>query len=63
MQIQSSTSGQTQAVPQMQQTQVRKMDGSGNGMGLRNGSNCTTPVASTQSSAPLPSNSTFATYA
>jgi hypothetical protein len=64
MQIQST--GQTQSLAQMQQiqtqTQVRKMDGSGNGQGLQNGSNATT-AAPTQSSQPLPDNSTFSTFA
>ncbi len=63
MQIQST--GQTQMSAQPQQTQLRKMDGSGNGQGSRNGSNCTT--ASTSGSAQqvsaLPLNSTFSTFA
>ena len=61
MQIQST--GQAQL--QQTQTQVRKMDGSGGGQGLQNGSNCTTTqtVAAPQSSAPLAANSTFSTFA
>lgn len=64
MQIQAT--GQTQSTAQMQQlqthTQIRKMDGSGNGQGLQNGSNATT-TASPQSSVPLADNSTFSTFA
>ena len=40
MQIQST--GQTQALAQSTPAQVRKMDGSGNGQGFRDSSNCTT---------------------
>ena len=54
MQIQSA--GQTQSLGQMQQTQTRKMDGSGGGQGNRNGSNCSTAV--TQPPA-VTANSTF----
>lgn len=64
MQIQSS--GQTQMLQVQQQTQIRKMDGSGNGQGLQNGSNCTTTqtmASSAQSNAPLSANSTFSTFA
>jgi hypothetical protein len=64
MQIQAT--GQAQPPAQMQQiqthNQIRKMDGSGNGQGLRNGSNATT-TASPLSSVPLPDNSTFSTFA
>lgn len=64
MQIQST--GQTQQAAQMQQTQIRKMDGSGGGQGLQNGANCTTiqPTASSPTStAPLTANSTFSIFA
>jgi len=64
MQVQST--GQTQQLSQMQQTQVRKMDGSGSGQGLQNGSNCTTSqatAASPQSTTALASNNSFSTYA
>ena len=68
MQIQST--GQAQSLAQMQQTQtqnqVRKMDGSGNGQGLQDGSNRTavqTASATLQTEAPLVDNSTFSTFA
>jgi hypothetical protein len=64
MQIQST--GQTIQPAQMQQTQLRKMDGSGNGQGSRDGSNCntaSTTLSSLQQSAALSASSTFSTYA
>jgi len=64
MQIQST--GQTQVPLQTQQTQLRKMDGSGNGQGSRDGSNCTTSAttgSSQQQLSGLTANSTFSIFA
>lgn len=64
MQVQPSN--QTQSLQVQQQNQVRKMDGSGNGQGLKNGSNCSatqTTGAAQQCSVPLAANSTFSTFA
>ena len=64
MQVQPT--GQSPQLAQMQQTQLRKMDGSGNGQGNRDGSNCSTASSSgslqAQSNA-LSATSTFSTYA
>lgn len=64
MQIQTATT-QTASLAQPQHTQIRKMDGSGNGQGLRDGSNATTATVAppANSVAPLPQNSTFSKYA
>ncbi len=58
MQIQPA--GQDQSAGQMQQTQKRKMDGSGNGQGIHHGSNST--AAATQPTM-LDITSTFAVSA
>ena len=64
MQIQPT--GQSPQLAQMQQTQLRKMDGSGNGQGNRDGSNSSSASSSgslqAQSNA-LSATSTFSTYA
>ena len=66
MQIPSSTA-QTATISQPHTPlQTRKMDGSGNGLGLQNGSNSSTTTlqsSGSASSAPLSSNSTFSIFA